>query len=82
MQHGTDTRLMCGMDLRRMATSPEDVARVEAFLGEYGGTMSVYPVWGVAMAVEWEPCNGPSVTGTGPTVAMALQSLRERVTQC
>ena len=82
MRYGTDARLMCGMDLRQMATSPEDAARVDAFLGEYGGTMSVYPVWGVAMAVEWEPEEGERVTGTGPTVAMALLSLRERVTQC
>jgi hypothetical protein len=71
-----DARVICGYDVRRTGFWPTDSARADAFMAQYGGTLSAMPIGNVAIALQWESEDGELVTATGATVAIAFEQLR------
>ncbi len=73
--YGVDARQMCGSDIRSRGVWPSDSARLEAFIGQYGGSLEAYPVGNVGVALRWIAPDR-TLTRTGPTAGAALESLR------
>lgn len=80
MMHGVDARILCGQDVRRGAMWPSDAARADAFVSEFGGTLSAYPVGNVAIALQWEGERGEVRTTTASSVSEAFSKLRHAMT--
>ena len=76
MIHGLDARVLCGQDIRQSGMWPTDSARADAFVAEFGGTLSVMPVGSVAIAIQWEGNNGESRTVTAASASEAFKKLR------
>lgn len=74
-----DARIMCGMDVRRIAWTPEDTARGEGFVARHGGLLCAMPVGDAAIGLTWTPDGGPIVTVTGATYGEALTRLVTQV---
>jgi hypothetical protein len=77
MTYGVDARVLCGQDVRRSAMWPTDSARADAFIAEYGGTLSVMPVGNVAIALQWENEIGELRTITAASVSEGFHKLRQ-----
>lgn len=73
--YGLDARQMCGSDIRSRGVWPSDSARLEAFIGQYGGSLEAYPVGNVGVALRWI-AGDRTVTRSGATAGAALESLR------
>jgi hypothetical protein len=74
-----DARLVCGMDLRRMAPTAEDTMRVDGFVARHGGVLSVSAVGDVTLAMTWDGPDGARATITAPTISAGLQALADRM---
>ncbi|MEY2711644.1 MAG: hypothetical protein RL487_1427 [Actinomycetota bacterium] len=74
-QFGEDARQMCGSDIRSRGVWPSDSARLEAFIGQYGGSLEAYPVGNVGVALRWI-AGDRTLTRSGATTGAALESLR------
>jgi hypothetical protein len=72
---GEDARQLCGSDIRSRGVWPSDSARLEAFIGQYGGSLEAFPVGNVGVGLRWT-VGDRELTRTGPTAGAALESLR------
>ncbi len=79
MTHGLDARQMCGHDIRSYGVWPSDSSRLEAFIGQYGGSGEAYPVGNVGIGLRWTD-GERVVTHSGPTFTEALQRLQAGLT--
>jgi len=73
---GADPRIICGQDVRSRGPNPSDGARLEAFVGRFGGMLEAYPVGSVGIAVRWIGPDGRELSRTGATFTDALQRLQ------
>ena len=73
--YGVDARQMCGSDIRSRGVWPSDSARLEAFVGQYGGSLEAFPVGNVGVGLRWIGTER-TLTRTGATAGAALESLR------
>lgn len=73
--YGLDARQMCGSDIRSRGVWPSDSARLEAFVGQYGGSLEAFPVGNVGVGLRWI-AGEQTLTRTGATAGAALESLR------
>lgn len=73
---GADPRIICGQDVRSRGPNPADGARLEAFVGRFGGMLEAYPVGSVGIAVRWIGPDGRELSRTGATFTDALQRLQ------
>lgn len=70
-----DARILCGYDVRRSGMWPTDEARIEAFIGQYGGTLEAAPVGDAAIMLRWQSDTGATHMVTGVTASDALTRL-------
>lgn len=73
-----DARVICGQDVRQTGFWPTDEARIEAFIGRFGGTLEAGPVGDVAVMFRWTH-DGKTVVTQGVTAREALRKLRDEV---
>jgi hypothetical protein len=75
MEYGTDARQMCGSDIRSRGVWPSDSARLDAFVGQYGGVLEAFPVGNVGIGLRWMS-DDRVIVQSGPTADVALTKLR------
>jgi hypothetical protein len=76
-------RAMCGHDLRRVQWSPEDIARAEGLVAEFGGILSHYiGSHGAGPGVEWFDESGEHIVIEGSDVSSVLAILSAMLRDC